>query len=119
VQVRDSPSGRASRVLLSGELDIAHADRLRQTMLSVCVDRDLVLVDLHDATFVDSTIIGVLVAAAKRCAQSGGKLFLCRVRGEPLRTLGLVGLTSMILVDDAVPEGLEDELRSLMEAPSS
>jgi len=104
--------------LLSGELDIAAADRLRQTMLRVCLDRDLVLVDLQGVTFIDSTIIGVLVAAWKRCGMSGGRFFLTGVNGEPRRTLELVGLTGLLLADDGVPAGLEAELRQLLDAPA-
>jgi anti-sigma B factor antagonist len=118
VQVHDSPSGRGARVLLKGELDIALADRLRLTMLQACVDRDLVLVDMQDVTFIDSTVIGVLVAAWKRCGLTGGRLFLTGVHGEPLRTLELVGLTSLLLADQDVPTGLEDEFRTLLDAPT-
>ena len=59
--------GDAAVVTASGELDLEHADRLRDCLTEILATRPrLLVIDLSAATFVDSTILGVLVGARNR-----------------------------------------------------
>ena len=113
MQVRTTRSSRAACLGLSGELDLSSADRLRKALLDICLGRDLVLVDLAAVTFLDSTVMGLLVAGAKRCAATGGQLLLTGAQGDPLRTLTIVGLEHLLLREDRVRDDLRDELWEL------
>lgn len=69
--------GRAV-VEIRGEVDVAHADRLRQVLFQSSAERPTVLeVDLLYVTFIDSTGIGAL-AAGYNAARSLGVRFVVR-----------------------------------------
>jgi anti-anti-sigma factor len=77
-------------VVLSGELDLSRAEQLRRVLMEACQQTtDGVVVDLADVTFLDSTVIGVLVAAAKRLRADGHRLALVNVAPVPARPLQL------------------------------
>ncbi len=94
-------------VRASGELDIATASRLRSIVLdpSLCTQPGLV-VDLTGVSFLDSTGIGVLVAAWRHSAAGAKRFGLACAEGQVMRVLKLVGLHELIDVwptaDDAV-----------------
>ena len=62
-----SDPGPVVLVTLEGELDLAQARDLRHAMSAACGRAGrLVVIDLLRVTFVDSTILGVLVGTRKR-----------------------------------------------------
>src|SRR4051794_41985690 len=68
-------------VTVTGEVDVETAPRLRSALLSTADQPALmVVVDLRDVTFLDSTGLGVLVAGLKRARENGGGLHLGRPR---------------------------------------
>ncbi len=88
-----------SVVAVSGEVDVATAPALREALERV-VDEDHgpVVVDLIDVTFIDSTGLGVLIGARKRCADAGRDLRV--VVGEPriLKVFEITGLTELFSI---------------------
>ena len=64
--------GRAV-VSVTGELDVATAPDLR-ARLDEAIDAGsaVVIVDLLGVTFLDSTALGVLIGALKKCQAAGG-----------------------------------------------
>jgi anti-sigma B factor antagonist len=86
-------------LLVSGEVDLAAAPELR-TCLAELADvgvRHLV-VDLRRVTFLDSTGVGVLVAAARRLggADPAGSLRLACTNERVLRVLRLTGVLGVL-----------------------
>jgi anti-sigma B factor antagonist len=80
-------------VAVDGELDMTAAPRLRDAIdAAIAAGAVTVVVDLDEVTFIDSTAIGVLLAARERMLRSGGSFEL--VCGEPnvLRVLEIVGM---------------------------
>ena len=77
----------------SGILDSPKAGQFRQEIGNI-VDNgaDIVLVDLKNVTFMDSSGLGALVLALKTVRAAGGKLFICSIN-EQVRML--FELTSM------------------------
>jgi anti-sigma B factor antagonist len=67
-------------ILLGGEIDLYTAPEFKERMVEL-IDggKNRIVVDLTEATFIDSTTLGVLVGGVKRLRPSGGGLALVRV----------------------------------------
>src|SRR6185312_5763831 len=64
-----------STVSVAGEVDLATAPELKEALTEVVNGGARgVLVDLSNATFIDSTTLGVLMGAVKRLRPAGGEL---------------------------------------------
>lgn len=97
----------ATVLSLAGELDLYNAEEVRSALLEACADKpELLVVDLGDVRFVDSTALGVLIEARSRMADRGG--FRLAAPGlETRRALEVSGLDRHFLVHDTVAEALE------------
>jgi anti-sigma B factor antagonist len=76
-------------VALNGEHEAYTADKLARHLSGLLAEEVAVAVDLRHATFIDSTVVGVLIAAHRR-AQEAGLHFTLWVGGEtgwPVRRL--------------------------------
>jgi len=76
-------------VALTGEHEAYTAEKLARQLAALLAERVGVVVDLRQATFIDSTVVGVLIAAHRR-AQESELEFVLRVGGEtgwPVRRL--------------------------------
>ncbi len=74
VQSADLGDGVAA-VEVTGEVDLYTAPRLKQALVKTIEGGSRkVLVDLSNATFIDSTTLGVLMGAVKRLRPAGGEL---------------------------------------------
>lgn len=74
LEVETIPAGQVVHV--SGDLDLHSANELRDALATRTQPTGRVLVDLGEATFLDSVVLGVLVAALKRLRGAGGALEL-------------------------------------------
>src|ERR671915_238782 len=64
-------------ISLSGEVDLYTAPEFKQKLLDVIAQgASDVVVDFTDATFIDSTTLGVLVSGVKRLRENEGQLSL-------------------------------------------
>lgn len=62
-------------VELHGEHDLATMDEAFRTMLLDLSDRhNLVVVDLRETTFIDSSFLAVLISASRRARANGGRV---------------------------------------------
>jgi len=90
-------------VALTGEHESYTAEKLARQLAALLEEGVGVEIDLRRATFIDSTVVGVLIAAHRR-AQESGLDFVLRVGGEtgwPVRRLlEVTGLgTQLDIVD--------------------
>jgi anti-sigma B factor antagonist len=94
-------------VSLAGELDLYNAEDVRGALLEAWDGEPSVLVvDLEDVRFIDSTALGVLIEARSRMADSDG--FRLAAPGlETRRALEVSGLDRHFQVHDTVAEALE------------
>ena len=105
-------------VALSGEIDLYTAPELKAELLRLVAEEPRrIVVDMTDATFVDSTTLGVLLGAVKRLRLQGGELeIVCS-------DLNIRRILSITLLDRAftIYESLDVALRSqpLAEAKQS
>jgi anti-sigma B factor antagonist len=93
-------------LVVSGEVDVTCAPLLRERLLEVFSQGDLageLVVDLRDASFIDSTGLGVLVGANKRATAAGSHM---TVIASPAarHAMRLTGLDALWTVVDAPPE---------------
>ena len=94
-------------VSLTGELDLYNAEEVRTALLDACAgEPELLVVDLEEVRFLDSTALGVLIEARSRLPARGG--FRLAAPGlEARRALEVSGLDRHFLVHDTVEEALE------------
>ncbi|MCW2672317.1 MAG: anti-sigma factor antagonist [Frankiales bacterium] len=84
----------------SGELDLSRTHDLRRSLVDASQGVRLVLVDLQDVSFLDSSILGVIVGAVKRCAATRSELMIVNASGIPLRAIKLTGLAHLLPAED-------------------
>ena len=82
---------------LAGDLDLVTAPRLRACLREFTGEH--VTVDFSQVTFVDSTALGVLVAAHKKTFLSGGSIVLHGVQPAQQRLMEIMGLTGYLYFD--------------------
>jgi anti-sigma B factor antagonist len=94
-------------VSLAGELDLYNAEEVRSALLDACAaEPELLVIDLEEVRFIDSTALGVLIEARSRMADRKG--FRLAAPGlETRRALEVSGLDRHFLVHETVPEALE------------
>jgi anti-sigma B factor antagonist len=91
--------GETMTIAAGGELDMCAAPAIRDALREAReagVQR--VVLDLTDATFIDSTTIGALMGAAKELREAGSRLELGCTNRNILRTFEIVGLEREIPV---------------------
>ena len=96
----------ATVVSLAGELDLYNAEDVRGALLECCAEEpEMLVVDLTGVTFIDSTALGVLIAARARLADRDG--FRLAAPGlETRRALEVSGLDRHFSVFDTVAGAL-------------
>lgn len=106
-QVKVHEQAGASVVRAEGEVDVSTAPALRQRLYEL-PESAKVVVDLSEVTFLDSTGLGVLVAALKRVRESdaGGDLRLVVTRPQVSKVLEVTGLSTVFSVFPSLDEAL-------------
>jgi anti-anti-sigma factor len=85
--------GDASVVVVTGEIDMASAPQLTDALAAL---HGLVILDLADVTFLDSSGINVLVHARNRLLAENGALTVRNPQNNVRSVLKLVGLSAWI-----------------------
>ncbi len=84
---------------VSGELDISNGRDLKAEVWEALDAGALrVVLDLTETTFLDSTAIGVIIAAFKRLRPLGGSLAIVNVTDSIGRTFAITGLDEMLTI---------------------
>jgi anti-anti-sigma factor len=99
--VEEEISPEACEIRIKGELDLAVADQLVESISSRSAL--LVLIDLGDCDFIDSTGIAVIVRADRERSKRGGRVVVHSPGGQVLRVLTVTGLVEHdIVVSDRI-----------------
>ena len=103
-------AGDVSVVALSGEHDIYTAPTLRERIYAEVEASRPVVVDISDTTFIDSSVLGVLLGARRRASEADLGFAVCC--GEQLesgvrRVLEVTGLLSVLPVVEERDSALE------------
>jgi anti-sigma B factor antagonist len=93
-------------VSLAGELDLYNAEEVRRALLDTLAEgAELLVVELSEVTFIDSTALGVLIEARSRMADRSG--FRLAAPGlEVRRALEVSGLDRHFVVRDTVADAV-------------
>jgi anti-sigma B factor antagonist len=89
-------------VRLAGELDLSQADNLSQELERAEEDEpDILVVDLREVSFMDSTGLRLLLAALRRAEPAGRRLVLVRGQEQVRELFRVARLNDVFeLVDD-------------------
>ena len=90
-----------------GDVDLATAAELRKRLADAVDAYASVVVDLSGVGFMDSTGLGVLVAAANRAAAAGHRFALAHPQRIVKNALRLVQVDTLIDVYDTVDAAVE------------
>ncbi len=94
-------------VTVRGELDLYTAPDLRARMLKAIADgATAVVLDLRETTFMDSTALGVIIAAMKALRAQGGRLVLVNDSRSISKTLAITGLDELLAVERTVADAV-------------
>ena len=82
-------------ITLLGEHDISTSDEVRRA-LAGARGAELVVVDLADCTFMDSTVLGVLASAQRHVRDAGGRVVAVNASGIVARALEITGVGQLL-----------------------
>lgn len=87
----------AAVVTVAGELDLHTAPRLREALLPLTeTPGAIVVVDLSEVPFLDSSGLSVFVVALKRLREQGGSLRLVAPSARVVKVFTITGLDAAI-----------------------
>ena len=90
-------------VAVRGEVDLYTAPRLKELLAELTsAGQHRIAVDLGQVEFMDSTGLGVLVGALKRCKEGSGALALIAPRDSVSKVLTITGLDKVFSIHDSV-----------------
>lgn len=93
--------GRAAIVAVTGELDLASSPKLEQRLDEVWAsDAELLVIDLRELEFMDSTGLSIIVGAQQRLGDSGRKLSVVKGPPQVQRLLDLTGVSERLQLVD-------------------
>jgi anti-sigma B factor antagonist len=100
---------------IAGEHDLSTAPTLRQRLEGLMADGEPIVVDLSQATFVDSSILGVILDARRRAAADGLGFAVSHANAaDPVgRVLDITGLRNELPVHG----GREDAAAAISKSP--
>ena len=86
-------------LVVHGDVDMATAPALWESVEEVLPDSERVIVDLRDVDFLDSSGLSVFVRARRRLCETGGALLLRSANANVRRVLDLTGLSQMLTIE--------------------
>ena len=103
LSVRIERQADLTTIYACGELDLASLSILDQALREAeKTDVTRIILDLRELEFIDSTGLGILVAAARRSDADSDRLRVSHVSGAVARLMRLTGVDRVMnLVDDA------------------
>lgn len=87
-------------IVLRGDLDLATAPDLRETLVEVIDEGARIVIDMEAVEFLDSAGLGILVGGLKRARGRDGDLELVCSNGEVLKPLVITGLDRVFTIHD-------------------
>ena len=97
--IHTSPGSNGSMVVVSGEIDIAVADRFLDTVLAQLPHEPVLVIDLSGVTFCDSSGIRTLVRLHDHQADAGRSMRLVNTSDVVRRVLEASGLSAFLGID--------------------
>jgi anti-sigma B factor antagonist len=107
-QINDEEIDSGTHVIeLGGEVDLYTAPEFKERMVQLIESgKKQIVVDLSQATFIDSTTLGVLVGGVKRLRPAGGSLALVCTDENITKIFEITGLDRVFPIHDSREEAL-------------
>lgn len=107
------PAERTAVVVLQGDHDISHATELHELLSSLVAENEVVVVDVSEAEFIDSSVINALVRA-KNAAAKGQRAFRVQLGTDAIveRALAVSGVLAFLECVPTREEALTPPKRS-------
>jgi anti-sigma B factor antagonist len=107
-QIKDEEVNAETHVIeLGGEVDLYTAPEFKERLVQLIEDgKKQLVVDLSDATFIDSTTLGVLVGGVKRLRPEGGSLALVCSNENITKIFEITGLDRVFPIHATRDEAL-------------
>jgi anti-sigma B factor antagonist len=94
-------------VAVRGEIDIFTAPEFKERITgAIDAGRDLVVVDLGETSFIDSSSLGVLISAHRRLSGRDGRLVIACDVPAVLNTFKITGLDAVLEIVATRADGL-------------
>jgi anti-sigma B factor antagonist len=108
VSLSDEAVGADTQLLRArGELDLYAAPELKRRLASaIDTGKTRIVVDLTDASFMDSTALGVLLGALKRLRVRDGALAVASEQPTILRILEVTGMNQVLDIHKTADDAL-------------
>ncbi len=97
-------AGTTVRLALRGELDLATAPALEAALTEAGADARLVVLDLRELSFLDSTGLRTVLQADARARSDGHDLLVVRGPHAVHRVFTLAGVDGVVPLVDAPPD---------------
>ena len=106
LELRTEQDQGAPRLVVSGELDLASAEELEAHLKQLeASEPDVLVLDLRELEFMDSTGLRTVIAADARAKDRGGRLIVVRAPEEVDRVFKLTRMDQHLELVDKPPEG--------------
>ena len=93
-------------VVVTGEVDLLTADRVRDALCAAVVDHELVVADLSAVNFLSSSGLTALALAHRAAVTEGHVLCIVAADRVVLRPIEITGLADRIRVFASVPDAV-------------
>jgi anti-sigma B factor antagonist len=101
-----SSIGAQTVLEVRGEVDVHSATQLRDRLLPLVAAGHPVVVDLTGLSFLDSTGLGVLVAARNQAQEAGAELRLVCTSDRMLKLFRITGLDAVFEIYATLPQAI-------------
>lgn len=105
---------QAAWVRVAGELDLLTSPQFRTTVEAAQRAARLVVLDLRELSFTDSTGVHVIFDAAQVSRRDGGQLLIVRGPAQVDRVLALTQVSKQLVIFDLPPGGPLPELTDVL-----
>ncbi|OON82774.1 STAS domain-containing protein [Streptomyces tsukubensis] len=112
VSVVEEPDGRLAVATVTGELDLETSSAVYRQALETMSRCPIVVLDLSDATFCDSSGFNALLRLRRRAEEAGHQLALAAPPDQVTRLLALTGAPAVFPVYGSLAEARAELLHS-------
>ncbi len=102
--VTDNLRDEMAVVSATGEIDLATSPALRSRLQDAIGRRRVVIVDLSEVTFIDSTGLGVLIGGLRRVNEAEGEMRIVVADPRVLKIFEITGLTELFSIHPSLAE---------------
>ena len=94
-------------IAVAGEVDLFTAPEFKERVMApIAAGVERVVVDLSDASFIDSSSLGVLIGAHRRLKTRGGRLIVACSNDTIVKTFRITGLDGVFTLVETVEDAL-------------